>query len=87
MNKLRELLEARRAEQARDLANAEAIAAKTGKERFDIGQFRLLCQRANPDRATAEEHRYQYYVLHEDFMTIQEYVDYLEMLEPWTDCR
>lgn len=87
MNKLRHLLESRRAEQAADVANAEVAAAKSGKELFDYARFRLLCQKANPDRATEAEHRYEYYVGHPEFTTMMEYVVYLERQEPWADSR
>jgi hypothetical protein len=87
MNKWRQLLESRRADQATELANAEATAAKAGKELFDYARFRLLCHKANPDRATEAEHRYEYYVGHPELTTMMEYVVHLERLEPWADSR
>jgi len=87
MNKWRELLESRRSEQATAVADAEAAAAKSGKELFDFARFRILCQKANPDRATEAEHRYEYYVGHPEFTTMMEYVVYLERQEPWADSR
>jgi hypothetical protein len=86
-HKLRELLESRRKEQATAIADAVANAAKTGKESFDWERFRLLCRKANPDRATEAEHRYEYYVGHPELTTMMEYVAYLAKLEPWADCR
>ncbi|MGZ3422226.1 MAG: hypothetical protein ACXVEF_30865 [Polyangiales bacterium] len=87
MNKWRELLESRRTEQATAVADAEAAAAKSGKERFDFARFRVLCHKANPDRATEAEHRYEYYVGHPELTTMMEYVVYLERQEPWADSR
>ena len=68
----------------RDLAQAEAEAAASGKEAFDYAKLsELMGWRDNRFAARESYHRKSYYISHREMRTLQEFADLLRELEKW----
>ena len=65
-----------------DLAESEAQAIDSGKQKFELTEFEWILKRGPQDEA---ERKRSYYIQHPEFQTMGEFAKYLQNTEPWPD--
>jgi hypothetical protein len=83
-----EILEREGRRQAEMLARAKEEAQRRGREAFDLGKLERLCDTSrdgvlDPVEDRTEHFEYLYYVLHPEFMTMEELARHIEQSSRW----